>query len=174
MTALGSVLGRKVGIKPKQKDDWTVLANFWAVIIGRPGILKSPAMEEVVKLLKRLEVEAEKAYAEQFKKEKHKIKLAEMQREARLKKLKGQLEKNPEVIPAGLEEEMAKAEINPPPPPRRYMVNDCTYEALGVVLADNPDGVLTYRDELMSLLKLLDREDHAPARGFFLSAWNCR
>ena len=35
-----------------------------------------------------------------------------------------------------------------------------------------PYGVLAFRDELISLLKTLDREEFAPARGFFLSAWN--
>ena len=43
---------------------------------------------------------------------------------------------------------------------------------MGEILADNPNGILTYRDELISLLKTLDREEYAAARGFFLSAWN--
>jgi putative DNA primase/helicase len=55
---------------------------------------------------------------------------------------------------------------------KRYVANDCTYEALGSILVDNPNGVLAFRDELVSLLKTLDREDNASARGFFLSAWN--
>ena len=36
----------------------------------------------------------------------------------------------------------------------------------------NPNGVLAHRDELVSLLKTLDREEFAAARGFFLTAWN--
>jgi Protein of unknown function (DUF3987) len=32
--------------------------------------------------------------------------------------------------------------------------------------------VLVFRDELVSLLKSLDREDQAEARGFYLAAWN--
>jgi hypothetical protein len=32
--------------------------------------------------------------------------------------------------------------------------------------------VLAFRDELVSLLKTLDREEHVAARGFFLTAWN--
>jgi Protein of unknown function (DUF3987) len=32
--------------------------------------------------------------------------------------------------------------------------------------------VLAHRDELVSLLKTLDREEYAAARGFFLTAWN--
>jgi hypothetical protein len=41
-----------------------------------------------------------------------------------------------------------------------------------VILADNPNGVPAFRDELVSLLKGLDREEQAAARGFFLTAWN--
>jgi hypothetical protein len=39
-------------------------------------------------------------------------------------------------------------------------------------LADNPNGTLAFRDELVSLLKTLDREEHIAAREFFLTAWN--
>ncbi len=59
MAAAGSMIGRKVGIRPKDRDDWTVIANQWALLIGRPGILKSPAMEEALRPLKRLSVRAE-------------------------------------------------------------------------------------------------------------------
>ncbi len=38
MTALGSVIGRKVGIRPPTKNDWTVTPNQWGHIIARPGI----------------------------------------------------------------------------------------------------------------------------------------
>jgi putative DNA primase/helicase len=58
------------------------------------------------------------------------------------------------------------------PVARRYVVNDTSYEALGEIMASNANGVLAYRDELVSLLKTLDREDNAAARGFFLTAWN--
>src|SRR5262249_816011 len=40
------------------------------------------------------------------------------------------------------------------------------------ILAQNPNGILAHRDELVSLLKTLDREEFAAARGFFLTAWS--
>ena len=40
------------------------------------------------------------------------------------------------------------------------------------MLAHNPDGVLAFRDELISLLKHLDDARNASARGFYLTAWN--
>jgi putative DNA primase/helicase len=57
------------------------------------------------------------------------------------------------------------------PTERRYVTNDTTYEKLGEILAQNPNGVLAHRDELVSLLKTLDREEFCAARGFFLTAW---
>jgi hypothetical protein len=58
-----------------------------------------------------------------------------------------------------------------PPKVRRYKVDDATYEALGEILVDNPNGILSFRDELVSLLKHLDREENVTAKGFYLSAW---
>ena len=58
------------------------------------------------------------------------------------------------------------------PKPRRYKVDDATYEAIGEILTDNPAGILSYRDEIVTLLKHLDREEYATARGFYLMAWD--
>jgi hypothetical protein len=54
MTALGSVISRQVAIRPMTEDDWTVVPNMWGMAIGRPGIMKSPAIEEALRPLKRL------------------------------------------------------------------------------------------------------------------------
>jgi hypothetical protein len=163
MVALGSLIGRRVGVRPQERTDWLEVANLWAVIVGRPGMLKSPAMLEALKPLSRLEAkaresndEARKEYAARL--ELHKIHKEEAQKDARKNRLadhKGLMLVEPEE-----------------PAARRYIVNDATYEALGEILADNPIGTLAFRDELISLLKTLDKEENAAARGFFLSAWN--
>jgi putative DNA primase/helicase len=64
MVALGSVLGRKVGIRPQRRTDWLETANLWGLIIGRPGAMKSPATAEALKPLHRLEAKAREAYGE--------------------------------------------------------------------------------------------------------------
>ena len=56
MILLAAVVGRKVGIRPKMRDAWLVIANLWGLLIGRPGIMKSPPVKEVQKPLSRLEV----------------------------------------------------------------------------------------------------------------------
>ena len=42
MAALGSLIGRKVAVRPKLEDDWSVVPNVWGLLIGPPGIMKSP------------------------------------------------------------------------------------------------------------------------------------
>jgi len=66
MTLLGVIVGRKVGVRPKALDNWTEVPNQWALLVGRPGTLKSPAMEEVLTPLKRLEAEADRTYRKQM------------------------------------------------------------------------------------------------------------
>ena len=51
MVALGSVVGRKMGIRPKRRDDWTVIPNLFGGIVGRPGLLKTPALQEACRPL---------------------------------------------------------------------------------------------------------------------------
>src|SRR5436190_2194896 len=58
MTALGAILGRKIGIKPQMKTDWIEIPNLWGAFIGPPGMLKSPAMNEALRPIHRLEAEA--------------------------------------------------------------------------------------------------------------------
>ncbi|MBC8138260.1 MAG: DUF3987 domain-containing protein [Fibrella sp.] len=55
MVALSSVVGRRCGIKPKRHDDWLAVPNLWGMIVGKPGVFKSPALAEALKPLHRLE-----------------------------------------------------------------------------------------------------------------------
>ena len=63
MWALSVAVGRRVGVRPKRHDDWTAIPNLWCVLIGRPGVMKSPAMREMLRPLRRLEADARDAHA---------------------------------------------------------------------------------------------------------------
>ena len=165
LVALGATLGRKVGVRPKRRSDWTEVPNLWGCIVGRPGAMKSPAMAEALKPLHRLEKVAREAYggaqaAHARDMELFKLKTDAARDAARIALKKGLTATLPDLA----EPDALKA--------KRYIVNDTTYEALGEIMAENPNGVLAFRDELVSLLKGLDREEQAAARGFFLQAWN--
>src|SRR5271170_4379268 len=49
ITALGAVVGRRIGVRPQLRTDWTEVPNLWGLFIGRPEMLKSPAMGEALK-----------------------------------------------------------------------------------------------------------------------------
>lgn len=155
-----SLVGSKMGIRLKEKGDWMEVANIWGCVVGSPGTMKSPAIGEALKPLKRLEIDAVKAGDEaraRFERELAKYTMRKKAAESKAKK----------------DGYYSFDDEEPQPPPiKRYIVNDSTYEALAVVMADNPQGVLVFRDELITLLKSLDDESNAPARGFYLESWN--
>ncbi|MBL1264522.1 YfjI family protein [Candidatus Methylomicrobium oryzae] len=170
VTALGSVIGRKLGIRPQTQTDWTVTPNQWGLVVGRPGVLKSPAMEAALSPLKRLAAEATKAHEAEMADYKARATLFKLQQESAAADVKKKLAKGG----ATEMELLCTLHVEEPDLPalRRYIANDTTAAALGELHRQNPNGLLVYRDELVSLLKSLDREDNAEARGFYLTGWN--
>jgi putative DNA primase/helicase len=168
MVSAAAVVGRKVAVRPMAHDDWTVIPNQWGLIVGRPGVLKSPAMEASLRALNYLTAQA----AEKFKAESAKYEVNAQVRKIKSEALKEavrrQIKKNPEADIAALianDEESA-------PTQKRYITNDTTVESLGMILQQNPNGVLVFRDEVLSLLDHLDLEQNASQKGFFLTGWN--
>jgi hypothetical protein len=167
LTALGSVIGRRIGVKPQARTEWIEVPNVWGAFIGRPGMLKSPAMGEALKPIHRLEADATKeneiaqqAYAAG-------LDAYKLRREVNKKLVRDKLKKNKDA-----EIDLDFGEEPNEPTPVRYRTNDTTYEGLGELLISNPTGILVERDELTSLLKQLDRDDQSVARGFYLSGWS--
>jgi hypothetical protein len=53
MVVFSSVLGCRIGLRPKPKDDWTVAANLWGMSIGRSGTKKTRGMSDALLLVHR-------------------------------------------------------------------------------------------------------------------------
>ena len=166
MVALGSVIGRKVSVRPKKQDDWSVTPNLWGQIIGPPGAQKSPAQNECLRPLKNLAAVAREdfnlAMAEYDLKvaaAKARAKNAEKDAAKRLAKNKG----------ADINDLLRSEKIEEPTL-KRYITTNATYEALAVLSQQNPNGLLVERDQMLSLLDHLDEEGHANERGFYLRA----
>jgi Protein of unknown function (DUF3987) len=165
VTALGSVIGRRVGIKPQAKTDWIEYPNLWTAFIGQPGMLKSPAMLAALAPLHHLEAEAAKE--NQIAREAYEANLNTFKLRAQVKaSLAKAALKN-----KGKETAFDLGEKPEEPVAIRFRTNDSTYESLGEILIGNPTGILIERDELVSLLQHLDREEQAVARGFYMSGW---
>ena len=171
IVALASVVGNQISIRPKRHDDWTVVPNLFGAIVGRPGVLKSPALDEAMKPLNRLMIEARKAYERAAKD----WEIDRIAAEAKKEKLKDDIKKaiksdsdvDKEYYRAQLEDIEGMSE----PTERRYIINDSTVEKVGELLNRNPRGLLLFRDELTGWLRTLDREGHESDRAFYLEAW---
>jgi len=170
MIAIAAVVGRKVGIRPKRQDDWLVVPNLWGAAIGPPSVMKTPAIQEPLKPLKRLEIEAKEKFDAKMKEYAASQLVADQRKQlakTAIKKALTSEDGDPLVAARDAVQDGAS-----PPVRRRYLVNDPTVEKLGEILNENPCGVLSYRDELIGLLKSLDKEGQEGARSFYLEAWN--
>jgi len=170
MVALGSLLGRKLGVRPKRHDNWLVIPNLWGVVVGRPSTKKTPALSDALFPLRHLEHEAQKQYESDLIAFQAAERVEQIQQKER--------EKRAAVLIKGGDEMEAQAllekgfeEAPSSPSRRRYIVNDATVEKLGEILSENPSGLLQYRDELTGWLNIMEKEDRGQDRAFYLEAW---
>jgi putative DNA primase/helicase len=174
LVVIGALIGRRLTIRPKRHDHWTVVPNLWGAMVGPPGWLKTPALEEVTRPLNRLVAEAFEVHKAEVEDWRRRMMIAEARREAASRELK-QLAKDKAATEAKLDE-LARHAMEggdeAPPVARRYMTNDVTIEKLGVLLGENPNGLLVLRDELVGFLRGFDRQGHEQDRCFYLEGWN--
>ena len=141
---------------------------MWAVVVGRPGVLKSPAVEASLGPLRRLAALAAADYEKELPGHEVAAKVAKIQATLMTKAAASTLAKNAKADVS----DMLRTDAADEPTLRRYFTTDSTAAALGELLRQNPNGLLVHRDELVSLLRSLDQEDNAAARGFYLTGWN--
>ena len=157
LSAAGAIVGNKVGIFPYANDEsWEVYPALWGGVVGDPGSKKTPSLQHAHRPLQHLESMASQKYAQAMQT----YKQAMIQHEKALSNWNRN--KSIGLMPT------------PPVEPKRerYVVHDSTYQALGVILADNPRGILALADELSGLLQSLDTAGQEAARGFYLTGWS--
>ena len=175
MVVISSLVGRKLGIYPKKRDDWIVVPNLWGMIVGRSALLKSPALAEVMKPLGRLIADAHEAHKEELADYELKAMVAEAEAKALKKNIEQLASQAAKTGDRSKLMEAAKTEsIEAPEPPtlRRYKTEDATVEKIGDLLIENPQGILNHRDELSGWFRSLDKQGREGDRAFYLESWN--
>jgi len=168
MAGLSSVAGRRFCIQPKEQDEgFTEFPHLWAMLIGRPSLMKSPSMQAAMRPLRRMQHEANERYKEMDREQKAAEIAARFKRGSLERKAKKAADKGESFDYSALIEEDGKATAC-----RRFIVNDASLEALGEVLRENPTGTLLYQDELAGLLAMLERDGNQALRAFLLQAWS--
>ena len=170
LASLGAVVGRTVGIHPKQFDDWLEVPNLWGALIGPPSSKKSPSINEGSAPLDRLAAKAAEAHTQaQAERDANgeiiKLELETIKKRARAKGAEAANFRDE------LQTKLSELEQNDVPE-RRYLTNDGTIEKLAELLKATPRGLLVKRDELIGLLKTCDKSGHETDRAFYLEAWN--
>jgi putative DNA primase/helicase len=183
VVALATVVGRQITVRPKQHDIWTVVPNLWGGIVGRPGTMKTPALQAAQEFLDRFVAEAQERYTEEVARHQTTQAVKQNVRSAKAAAAKDALKKaarKTTTTDEALEKIAADAVPHPDcdedeaPTLRRYKVNDPGVEKLGEILRDNTNGLLLFRDELTGWLKTLDKHGHESDRAFYLESWDGR
>jgi hypothetical protein len=169
------IVGAGCGIRPKKHDDWMVTPNLWGGVIGRPSMLKTPALAEALKPMVRLEALAKGEYDSAASEHQAEVEMHEAEKKALKAKMltmaQGVAKKNK---PSSNDTESAEdlkrryASLESPAPPvwRRFKTNDATVERLSELMAENPRGLMIFRDELIGLLSSWDRDGRESDRAF--------
>ncbi|MEQ1902078.1 MAG: DUF3987 domain-containing protein [Devosia sp.] len=162
LISLGSVMGKKLAVQPKQFDQsWVEFPNLWGCAILEPGMLKSPVLNEASQFIRELDEAARR---------KHAAAMMIWDSDAQLRKIEqDEAEKRAKKeIAAGNRSQaqaiLSQAASGPAPARERYIITDATPEARLQVLAANPNGVMLIRDELSGHIAQLRRDGYEQAR----------
>jgi len=170
VVTLGSLIGNRLSISPKQHDSWTVVPNLWGGGIGRPSTKKTPSFKESMRFSRHLEAEAHEQYQQaivDYEAGEEADKLHRKAMEGELKKLAKSDKSKAKAMLLDMQDDGEEMPVR-----RRYVVADATIEKLGELLKENPSGLLMFRDELTGWLHSLEREGREQDRAFYLEAWN--
>lgn len=173
----GSLIGRKRALKLRPGTGWLEFPNLWGILIGRPSVMKSPAMEAMIKPLTALAATALMAFESDCKK-------YEAAQEAWKIRKRGAEEVYKKSYKNSLEKKRSKGNSNSDslelvyedgqqkPKRKRYKTDDPTVEKLGEILIENTQGILLYRDELSGWLRSFEKTGRENDRQFFLESWS--
>lgn len=162
LSCAAALIGNSRWVSPWRS--WNEPPALWVGLIGTPSAGKSPAMRPLIAMIRHLEGELAADFEEVRRlwlTDREAASCARTAWEAAVK----QASKDavaPPTMPAA-------AEAPPEPARPRIAVSDTTAEALAAIIAGQPRGLLTIRDELAGWLSGFDRYSGAGAdRGFWL------
>ena len=167
LVMMATIIGRKVGIRPKRKDDWTVICNLWAAAVGNSGVMKSPTLAAALSPIGKLAAAAFEIFNKAKAEHDAQAELAKVKEAVNMSKAKASLKKDDKADVKSLLQSSGTGDM---PILKRYKTNNASYEALGELLMENPNGLLVEADEIIGLLKQLDAGGQEVARSFYLTA----
>lgn len=167
LVMMATIIGRKVGIRPMKHNDWTVIPNLWGAVVGNSGVMKSPTLAAALSPIKKLQATAYEVFNKAKAEYDAQAELIKLQKSVNKSKAKDTLKKDQK---ADIKSLLQSSETGDVPILKRFITNNSSYEKLGEVLMENPNGLLVESDEIIGLLKQLDANGQEVARSFYLTA----
>lgn len=172
LVSVGSLIGRKRGLELRRGSNWIEYANQWGMSVGRPAMMKSPAMNAAFHFLIVLANRAKVHFEQIIKKHQKELEIWRIRKKASEEQYKIDFKK-------AIKSHVDQAQIHfheeePPQEPKRkrYKTQDVTIEKLTELLMENPQGLLLYRDELAGWLHSFEKNGHENDREFYLESWS--
>lgn len=165
LAAVASLIGGKRSVRPYETSNWKEPCILWCAAIGDPSARKSPALDAVTAPLRLIERDNAECHRQELHAWEATCAVAKAAKDHWNDELKKAV-KSADVPP-----EMPVQAIEPDEPSRRRtLVMDATPEAVGAILAGNPQGFMHFRDELSGWFMSFDR--YSPGgREFWLEAY---
>jgi uncharacterized protein DUF3987 len=147
-----SMIGGKRWVRPYATGTWRDPAILWFGIVGDPSFNKSPALDPMVSILRKIEAEGAEAQKERLAEFEADTERAKAERQTWQSQVK-------EAASAGHPTPPLPQAARDPDPPRRRrpFIQDATPESVAEILCGNPQGTLLIRDELDGWLTSFDR-----------------
>lgn len=164
---MATIIGRKVGIRPMKHNDWAVIPNLWGAVVGNSGVMKSPTLAAALSPIKKLQATAYNVFNKAKAEHDAQAELAKLEQSVNKSAARAKLKKDKT---ADVKNLLQSGETDDAPILNRYITNNASYEALGELLMENPNGLLVEADEIIGLLKQLDAGGQEVARSFYLTA----
>jgi putative DNA primase/helicase len=166
LASAASLVGARRWIRPFETSEWREPCIVWAAIVGDPSSNKTPPLLAITNPLKEMERDKADEYEQTLLDHRTICERAKAEEAAWKQNVEAAQKENIATPP------LPEAAVMPVEPQRkRLMVRDITPEQLLEVLSGNPQGVLSYRDELVGWIIGFDR--YSPGgRDQWLQAFN--
>lgn len=148
---------------------WAEPPIVWTACIGLPSAGKSPALDAVIQPLRKVERPLRAAADTEQAAWRERAEVAALADKA-WKAVAAAAIKAGDTPP----ERPTDCDAGPAPHIPRLVVNDCTIERLGAIIASQPRGTLQCRDELAGWLEGMTRYSAGSDRPFWLEAYGGR
>ena len=133
-------------IRVEVKPGWQEICTLWIAIVGKPGIGKTPSVNQMIFPLREANVREQKEYQKQYAKWREYESLDKKEKD--------------------LHEKIDK------PLSRQFLVNDITLEALVDLHEQNPNAIGVFKDELAGWFKDMNKYRQGSDLEFWLSSWS--